>query len=139
MGASLDQSAHRPALQQPRKAAGNVGIVPAYFIGHQEAGGCSPLTGRAQTVFRFEKHGAGMWRKGAYHNGFEFLKLFTRDRLFLDSEFSREQAPQRIALINGQRTNDPAGIRDGFESLAFARRQLHLESSVRRLLAVRSC
>jgi hypothetical protein len=63
--------------------------------------------------------------KYADDNGFELLKLFPWDGVFLDIQFSGEQAAQRVTLVDGKRANNAAGIRDGFESLPLAWRQPH--------------
>src|SRR5437773_3620966 len=139
MSASIDQAGHGPALQQAGKTAGNVGVVAAYFVSHQEAGGWSALTGCTQTVFRLKKHGAGVRRKRAHDDGFEFFELFAWNGRFLDFEFSREQGSQRVALVDGKSTNDSAGIRNGFEPLALARRKLHSDPPVESCVQPTSC
>src|SRR5215472_1726891 len=85
------------------------------------------MSGRRQTVFRLEKNRAGMRRKCAHDDGLEFLKLFAWHGMLFYFQLGREQFSQRVALVDGKRGNDSAGVRDGFKSLALAWRQLHCD------------
>ena len=128
VGAGVKQPAHGPAFQQARNAAGNVGIVAADFVGHQKSRGRGALCSGGQAVFRLEEHGAGVRRKRPHDDGLEFFKFFARDGLFLDFQLGGEEFSQGVALVDGKGRDDSAGIRDGFESLALARGQLHFDS-----------
>src|SRR5882762_6608295 len=66
--------------------------------------------------------------KRANDDGLELLKLLARHGRLFDFQFGGEQAAQRVSLVDGKRGNDTARIRDGFQPLALAWRQLHFFS-----------
>jgi hypothetical protein len=77
-----------------------------------------------QAVFWLEEHSGGIRGKSAPNKRFEFLKLLARDGTFFYIQLGENQSAQSITLIDGKRANVTARIRDGFEPLALAWRQL---------------
>ena len=58
--------------------------------------------------------------KRANDDGFELFELLAWHGTLLDFQFGREQAAQRVTLVDGKRGNDAARVRDGFKPPALA-------------------
>src|SRR6266853_1843550 len=61
----------------------------------------------------------------ANDNGFKVFEPLAWHGMFFDFQFGREQTAQGVTLVDGERSNDTARIRDGVEPLTLAQRQLH--------------
>jgi len=105
--AGVKQSAHGPAFQQARNAAGNIGIVAADFVGHQKSRRRGALRSGGQTVIRLEKNGASVRRMRAYDDRLEFFKFLVRNGLFLDFQHGGKSFSQRVALVDGRAAITP--------------------------------
>src|SRR2546422_2058432 len=65
--------------------------------------------------------------RGEYANddGLEILEPLAWNQTLFDFQLSGEQTAQGVTLVDGERSNDAARIRDGFEPLTLAWRQSH--------------
>ena len=77
-----------------------------------------------------------MRREGANDDGLELLKALAWNQTLFNFRFSGEQAAQRVPLVDRQRANHTARVRDGFEPLALAWRQSHSHPPPHRAITI---